>query len=650
MNMKSICLSFTGLILFSTTALADHYYELRVLGDPKTERQDKSIPNMYWRTHANDENKGFLELYDLCAGNKQFGSAKGDDSQWSLESLNAETEIGRVDAQGNLVVILPNGKRYAEGHEIQKLECKDGKPSTQPVKVVPPPKKMGSGDGFSHMQAAWDKTLRVTVPKQPVQGEPETIEVVQANTIVCSAAPLTETAVRELTDAPALAKEPNIYPGSLLQGKELAQGRFTPISGPKTTGATLSIDGLTFASDEADYSISVDDLKPSTVKNQIMKLTHQKIAPGSTQAQLTYSLKQVYSLDQLAFEAGVDIRFAKGAFASNFKVNSDAKKTSTLMRFQQIYYTISVDPFGYPFNAFADGEQFKDVMNQIGDDNPPLYVSSVSYGRVVYLLVTSTSSSLEVQAALEAAYKDKAADLSISANASTTFKSIMSNSEVQYFALGGRAVDAVKPILAKTPDQMFDEVKKFIANEKSAEATNINLGLPVAYTIGYLIGDSVASMGYATSYAAKKCEIVPTQYYNFTLHLTCVDDEWSLYDYDNLGTEARRVGPLTSAQDIQLDTLVQVPGNQPEQAKDVKFKASEYNRGGPWCHNFKLERTKADPKDPKKIERMWLQADKNTWGPNPYEFTAGGGSKIGANADFVFTINRGTGRASVLQW
>ena len=77
----------------------------------------------------------------------------------------------------------------------------------------------------------------------------------------------------------------------------------------------------------------------------------------------------------------------------------------------------------------------------MGPGNPPVYVSSITYGRMVIFTFESTYSSEELGAALEFAYRG---GVDVSGQVSVTYKDIISNSKITAYILGGTYAKAAE--------------------------------------------------------------------------------------------------------------------------------------------------------------------------------------------------------------
>ena len=140
---------------------------------------------------------------------------------------------------------------------------------------------------------------------------------------------------------------------------------------------------------------------------------------------------------------------------------------------------------------------FKDVKAQIDATNPPLYVASVTYGRMVVFTFESEYSAEELNAALEFAYSG---GVDVSGNVSVTYKDIISSSKITAFILGGSGGMAAKTI--DSYDALIDFIKA------GGDYSKDSPGAPIAYKLSYLKDNSPGRMSFTTDYDVKDCERV----------------------------------------------------------------------------------------------------------------------------------------------
>jgi hypothetical protein len=321
-------------------------------------------------------------------------------------------------------------------------------------------------------------------------------------TAMCTTEGWTASKVRELSDVVGLnLNGTTLYPGALLQGRNFEDGNFVPITIPRSTG-TLYMTGLVL-DQGAQYFATDVPMTGANVNQAIQQLITDYDVQG-TAANASYQEEQTYSYEQMLYELGIDGRYGLASMSADLSIDSSKTKNYVFSKFTQVFYDIVYEDPELATSVFRDGDDVIDPEGQIGPGNPPLYVSKVSYGRMIFFVAESEHDSQEVQIALSAAVRGGAGNGTVSSG--LTYQQVMARSKVYYYAIGGAADLALAPVGAASPDQMFDAVKGFITDRNAANFSASNPGAPIAYTLNYLKDRSPARMSYVVNYDKKDCE------------------------------------------------------------------------------------------------------------------------------------------------
>jgi len=412
-------------------------------------------------------------------------------------------------------------------------------------RVEMPAANMSAGaeapNGKAHLAAAKDSRLTMgdeTTVRSPDQKTSCTdpsgsavacpaSNVGHAGYIQCVDQEVSESKVQQLADVACLIDTDQIYPGALLQGAHYDGGSFTPITIPRA-GGKITLSGL-YLGGAANYSATVDEVSYASISNAIAKILNDNGIVG-TAANASYRVDSVYSSNQWAFNLGTDVSFMAADLSAAADSGNQSAKNTVIMKFTQVFYTVSFEDPKLATSVFADGEAFDDPENQIGAGNPPLYVSNVKYGRQVYFVATSSLGSSYVNAALRGAYSGAA---SVTVTSGMSYKDIMAKTSISYIVRGGDAGLALAPIAAATPDEMYDKIKAFLADRNAAVFSAQNPGIPVAYTLRYLDDRTVAMKGLSTTYDQHDCSTIPAADYHFELQASDIDDDLHIWlDYE----------------------------------------------------------------------------------------------------------------------
>ncbi len=153
-----------------------------------------------------------------------------------------------------------------------------------------------------------------------------------------------------------------------------------------------------------------------------------------------------------------------------------------------------------------------DVEAVMNPENPPLFVSSVTYGRMVVFTFESDYSAEELNAALEFTYSG---GVDVSGNVSVSYRDIISSSKITAFILGGSGGEAARTI------DSYEALLDFI--REGGDYSRQSPGAPIAYKLAYLGDNSPGRMSFTTDYTVTECNRV-SQKVKVTLKSIRVED------------------------------------------------------------------------------------------------------------------------------
>jgi Thiol-activated cytolysin len=290
------------------------------------------------------------------------------------------------------------------------------------------------------------------------------------------------------------ANSDSLWPGSLVSGDSLYSGLFTQIVMPRRP-ATISVSLENLAGTKKAI---IAEPTLSNYREAVSEILTKTIT-GATAANIYSEIEEVHTEKQLGLALGVDVGWALGtaSLKSTFDFTKRDTRSRFVVRFTQGYYTVDLDAPESPSAMLAPNVSLDDVKAKMNESSPPLYVSSITYGRMVVFTFESTYSSDEMAAALEFAYSG---GVDVSGNVSVTYKDIISNSKITAFILGGSGGDATQTI------DSYEALIAFIKNGGDYSAASP--GAPIAYKLSYLADNSPARLSFTTDYDIKECSRV----------------------------------------------------------------------------------------------------------------------------------------------
>ncbi|HET7025280.1 MAG TPA: thiol-activated cytolysin family protein [Gemmatimonadales bacterium] len=283
-----------------------------------------------------------------------------------------------------------------------------------------------------------------------------------------------------------------LWPGNLIQGQSIASGvpQAVPVSDRAPATVFLAIVSGDSAGSANKIFRTVNDPSGSTVTqamNDILAGYH-----GGTPAKYNFSMEQAYSASQINFTLGFGYTGPAANTTGSFGFAMSSAKSRYVVRLTQQYFTMAMDDPQGAAGVFGPSVTAQTLAPYVGNGNPLCYISSVTYGRVFYLIYESQASALQLQQALNFAYNGGVASGSVTDTFS--FNQVMSQTQVSLFQLGG---DPGAGLVLSDPKN-FDSINSFLT--KGADFTPNNVGAPISYTIKYLQDASLVRMNSTMEY------------------------------------------------------------------------------------------------------------------------------------------------------
>lgn len=293
------------------------------------------------------------------------------------------------------------------------------------------------------------------------------------NTIACSCGTDEQTRTNTISKVSALAAEPGtIWPGAFLHGNALREGKTNLINLPRAD-ATLTID-------QAIESPSrvVEDIDSTSAQQAIADLQRAADARiGSLNIDVLHGMvKQnivdVYSFGHALMSANLSLADSasivdlKGDFTSDNKV----KEHTVLGTLYQELFTIFIadDQYADSASFLGDSVTIGQVKRAIDSDERPVYIKSVSYGRMMIFTVKSreVTSTNELVTSVKAVYEGFKGGGGITDKQENTFKNATKN----VVAFGGSQEDALAALNAADFGKFFTPL-------------NATQAIPLNYTV-----------------------------------------------------------------------------------------------------------------------------------------------------------------------
>lgn len=291
-----------------------------------------------------------------------------------------------------------------------------------------------------------------------------------------------------------------IWPGALLRGDaHLERGAMELLAVQRQRRAPmgLSIQGGGVLGVRGGVSTVIEQPIGSTVREGINQLVANTLASDVATGAGASSFRSVetHSSEQALLELGFDARYLGASVEAAFEAERAVDEHTLTATFVQRLFTVTVDAPESPSDVFAEDVSAEDLRTLgVGPDNLPLYIDSVSYGRMLMVSITSTDSVERLEAAIAFAYDGVVADGS--AYAEVELRESLSRATIEVFALGGPNAGVEALVASGQLGDYFDG------------AFAINQVEPISFTVRNLADNRVASVGSTTRYELERCEPV----------------------------------------------------------------------------------------------------------------------------------------------
>ena len=302
----------------------------------------------------------------------------------------------------------------------------------------------------------------------------------------------------------AINSNGDIYLGALFKAnQDLLENKPQQISLDRNK-SRISVDlpGMVGGDSYVDATPTVSGMQEGV--NTLLNRWHEKYAAkNATPARMQYESTSAYSMNQLKAKFGSDFEKVGANLKFDFEAVNKGEKQIEVVDFKQIYYTANFDAPKNPSDVFAPGVTVDQLKARgIDEKTPPVYVSSVSYGRQMYVKFETTSKSTELKAAIDAVIKG------VPIKAESEWARVLKDTKVTVSIVGGNADRAGRVVTGTVED-----LKSLI--QEGATFSTQNPAVPISYKTAFLKDNQVATIQSNTDYIETKV----TSYKNGFLNL-----------------------------------------------------------------------------------------------------------------------------------
>ena len=324
----------------------------------------------------------------------------------------------------------------------------------------------------------------------------------------------------------------DIFLGALFKAnQDLLENKPQQISLDRNKGRiSVDLPGMVGGDSYVDATPTVSGMQEGV--NTLLNRWHEKYAgKNPAPARMQYESTSAYSMNQLKAKFGSDFEKVGVNLKIDFEAVNKGEKQIEVVDFKQVYYTANFDAPKNPSDVFASGVTVDQLKARGIDENtPPVYVSSVSYGRQMYVKFETTSKSTELKAAINAVIKG------VPIKAESEWARVLKNTTVTVSIVGGNADGAARVVTGTVED-----LKKLI--QEGATFSTQNPAVPISYKTAFLKDNQVATIQSNTDYIETKVTSYKNGYLNLQhkgAYIARYYVYWDEVTYDKDGVESIR--------------------------------------------------------------------------------------------------------------
>ena len=324
----------------------------------------------------------------------------------------------------------------------------------------------------------------------------------------------------------------DIFLGALFKAnQDLLENKPQQISLDRSKGRiSVDLPGMVGGDSYVDANPTASGMQEGV--NTLLNRWHEKYAAKNpAPARMQYESTSAYSMNQLKAKFGSDFEKVGVNLKIDFEAVNKGEKQIEVVDFKQVYYTANFDAPKNPSDVFASGVTVDQLKARGIDENtPPVYVSSVSYGRQMYVKFETTSKSTELKAAINAVIKG------VPIKPESEWARVLKNTTVTVSIVGGNADGAARVVTGTVED-----LKKLI--QEGATFSTQNPAVPISYKTAFLKDNQVATIQSNTDYIETKVTSYKNGYLNLQhkgAYIARYYVYWDEVTYDKDGVESIR--------------------------------------------------------------------------------------------------------------
>lgn len=283
-----------------------------------------------------------------------------------------------------------------------------------------------------------------------------------------------------------------LWVGSLLQGNGYKGGIGSLLELPirQRAPVELSINLLSEQSSQVVQNPTV-----ATVNQAIGGLISTAALQGhQAGSNIFFTSEATHSVVQAMLKMGVSASYSGATIKASLGANLSHETRTVTAYFVQQMFTVSMVLPQQPQNVFSN--EFTQAMfdqevasGRMGSNNLPVFVSSITYGRIMMFSFTSTASETKINQTLNILYNGG----QFGGELSSELQTVLNNAQIRVVTVGGDAEHALALIRGNNLAAFF------------ASDAPLTTARPISYTVRNLKDNVIAHVSETTTYNLRQC-------------------------------------------------------------------------------------------------------------------------------------------------
>lgn len=280
---------------------------------------------------------------------------------------------------------------------------------------------------------------------------------------------------RQVADFVEISPVPDVmWAGAAVTGASVQTGALAPIALNRYPGwITVSTDLTLPAVRSQSRRLEEPSLR---AYRDVLKELVDTLSPQDSSAAMAFRMEKINTLEEGMVSFGLNLKGSGWGVDAKARLDTHLDRSTTFGIFSQAFYQVVFAPEGSPPRFFTDEVTLDDVKAYCGPNNPPTYISSVTYGRMLTFLVDSEASSLEVKGAISATWQ---AAVSGKADLEAKYKNTLARSSVHAVVIGGSS-GAGGEVITDPLNNLLPWIRNQLRVNKDLPVS------PIQYTVRYL--------------------------------------------------------------------------------------------------------------------------------------------------------------------